>query len=273
MRPGSSEILPDMHASSVLSEGTLFAFLVVLTRVSGALVMVPLPGMQSGTEIPRIFAALAITISLYSSWPQYTGFPAGLARLLPLIASEAAFGVAIGLSVAILNETLKMAAQIMSQQAGYGFASTIDPTTAADSGVLVVIAGLMGGILFLALGLDHVVIRAFAMSLTTRPPGEFHADEHMAEALWRFGSDIFSVGVRLALPSIALLLLIDISLALVGRINAQLHLISLSFPVKMMTAMAIMALLAAMYPRIVRSESVVMIQIINHAAGIELHGR
>jgi flagellar biosynthetic protein FliR len=262
-----------MHASSLLSEGTLFAFLVVLTRVSGALVLVPFPGMQSGTEAPRIVAALAITISLYSCWPRYTAFPEGLARLVLLLASEAAFGLAIGLSVAILNEILKMGAQVMSQQAGYGFASTIDPTTSADSGVLVVIAGLMGGIIFLALGLDHVVIRAFALSLTNRPPGEFHADQQLSEALWRFASDIFSVGVRLALPAIALLALIDIALALLGRINAQLHLISLSFPMKMMTVMALIGLLAAMYPRIVRSESGVMIQIVNRAAGIEAHAR
>jgi flagellar biosynthetic protein FliR len=262
-----------MHASSLVSEGTLFAFLVVLTRVSGALVLVPLPGMQGGTEMPRIIAALAITVALYSSWPRYTAFPESLARLVVLLASEAAFGLAIGISVGILNEILKMGAQVMSQQAGYGFASTIDPTTSADSGVLVVIAGLMGGIIFLALGLDHVVIRAFALSLVNRPPGEFHADEHLSEALWRFSSDIFSVGVRLALPAIALLGLIDISLALVGRINAQLHLISLSFPMKMMTVMALIGLLAAMYPRIMRSESGVMIEIINRAAGIEAHAR
>jgi flagellar biosynthetic protein FliR len=262
-----------MHASSFFGEGTLFAFLVILTRVSGALVLVPFPGMQSGTEIPRIFAALAITLSLYNSWPHYTSFPESLARLGLLLASEAAFGLAIGLSVAVLNEILKMGAQVMSQQAGYGFASTIDPTTSADSGVLVVIAELMGGILFLALGLDHVVIRAFALSLTTRPPGEFRVDGQLAEALWRFASDIFSVGVRLALPSIALLGLIDISLALVGRINAQLHLISLSFPVKMMTAMALMALLSAMYSRILSSESKVMTQIVYHAAGIKMYAR
>jgi flagellar biosynthetic protein FliR len=262
-----------MHASSLFGEGTLFAFLVVLTRVSSAFVILPFPGMQSGTEIPRIVAALAITVALYSSWPHYTAFPAGLLRLSVLLASEGAFGLAIGLSVAILNEVLKMGAQVMSQQAGYGFASTIDPTTTADSGVLVVIAGLMGGIIFLALGLDHVVIRAFAMSLMNRPPGEFRADEHLAQALFRFASDVFSVGVRLALPAIALLALIDISLALVGRINAQLHLISLSFPMKMLTVMALIGLLGAMYPRIMRSESRVMIQIIYRAAGIEMYAR
>lgn len=262
-----------MHANPLLNEGTLFAFLVVLTRVSGALILVPLPGMQSGTEIPRIFGALAITISLYSSWPHYTAFPEGLARLGLLLASEAAFGLGIGLSVAVLNEILKMGAQIMSQQAGYSFASTIDPNTSADSGVLVVIAGLMGGIIFLALGLDHVVIRAFAFSLVTRPPGEFHPDAQLAEALWRFASDIFSVGVRIGLPAIALLGLIDISLALVGRINAQLHLISLSFPVKMMAAMALMALLAALYPRIVATKSGVMVEIIDRAAGLDRNAR
>ena len=48
-----------------------------------------------------------------------------------------------------------MAAQILSLNAGFSFAQTIDPTTQAQSGVLVVFAQLAGGMVFLALGLDR----------------------------------------------------------------------------------------------------------------------
>jgi hypothetical protein len=42
---------------------------------------------------------------------------------------------------------------------------------------------------------------------------------------------------------------------------------------KMLTVMALIGLLGAMYPRIMRSESRVMIQIIYRAAGIEMYAR
>jgi flagellar biosynthetic protein FliR len=181
--------------------------------------------------------------------------------------------MSIGLAAACLNELLKMGGQIISQQAGYGFASMIDPTTSADSGVLVIAAQWIGGLLFLSLGLDREVVRIFAASLSSHPPGMFHADPQIGQALLLFASDIFTVGVRLAFPAMALMLLVDISLALLGRINAQLHLIHISFPIKMMLSLALIAVLATMYPRVVASESVRMLQIASHAAGLKSDAR
>ena len=48
----------------------------------------------------------------------------------------------------------------------------------------------------------------------------------------------------------SLLILVDVALALLGRINQQLQLLSLAFPVKMLTALVILSLVAALYPRI-----------------------
>ena len=255
-----------MPVSSLITEGTLYAFLLVLARIAGAFVLVPLPGMQGGTEIARIVAGVAVTIALMPFWPHFDSMPSGIVTLLVAVISEAVFGLSIGLAVSLLNEMLRMGGQILSQQAGFGFASSIDPMTAADAGLMVVISQLIGSLLFLALGLHREVIRVFASSLTLQPPGAFHADPQLAEAFFRFASHIFTVGLRLALPAIALLGLVDLSLALLGRINSQLQLIHLSFPLKMLTAMLLIALLAGMYPRVMSSESGTMLQIANHAA-------
>ena len=45
------------------------------------------------------------------------------------------------------------------------------------------------------------------------------------------------------------------ALALLGRINAQLQLISLAFPAKMLTTLILMSWLASLYPRILREVS------------------
>ena len=55
------------------------------------------------------------------------------------------------------------------------------------------------------------------------------------------GSNLFSVGVRLALPVVALLVMVDVALALMGRLNAQLQLLSLAFPAKMLVALLVLA--------------------------------
>ncbi len=253
--------------------GTLYAFLLVLSRVTGAFVFVPLPSVTPGTELPRIFAAVAITIALIPSWPKLEAFPDNIGALILSVVIEAAFGLAIGLSVACLNEMLKMGAQIMSTQAGFGYASTVDPNTSADAGLLVVAAQMVGGLLFFAMGLDKQIVRLFAQSLVSHPPGTFRADPQLAEALWHFAGGIFSAGVRLAFPAIALLGLVDLSLGLLGRINSQLHLISVAMPVKLLVALALIAVLAAFFPRVVESQSGVMLQIARRAATLPTHGR
>ena len=82
-------------------------------------------------------------------------------------------GIAVGLAVAFLTEGFQMGAQIISLQAGYTFATTIDPTSGADSAVLLTIAQLAAGLLFFATGLDRQILLAFAQSLSTQVPGHF----------------------------------------------------------------------------------------------------
>ena len=86
--------------------------------------------------------------------------------------AEAGLGIGVGFAVAFLAEIFQMGAQIISLQAGYSFASTIDPTSGADSSVLLSIAQMTAGLLFFATGLDRQVLLAFAQSLRVHPPGQ-----------------------------------------------------------------------------------------------------
>jgi flagellar biosynthetic protein FliR len=166
--------------------------------------------------------------------------------------AEAALGIAIGISVAIVLEAFTLAAQVLGLQAGYAYASTIDPNTEADSGVLLVFAQLVAGMLFFSVGLDREMLRLFALSLDRVPVGTYVFGPSAAESLIRLGAVLFSTGVRLALPVVALLVMVDVALALLGRLNSQLQLLSLAFPAKMLTALLVLSWMAALFPRILR---------------------
>jgi flagellar biosynthetic protein FliR len=236
-------------AASV-STATLLGFLLVLARVSGVFVFLPIPGLRSGADSARVFLVLAIVAALVPFWPHPEHMEQSISTLTVVILSETAMGITIGLCVAFVMEVLQMAAQVAGLQAGYGYASTIDPTTQSDSGVLLVVAQTLAGLLFITTGLDREVIRVFAASLEKFPPGQFVLSPNVAEAVVRMGSGMFSMGVRLALPIVALLGLVDLSLALLGRLNAQLQLITLAFPLKMLSALILFGWLVALSPRI-----------------------
>ena len=236
-----------------LSLSAVFAFVLVLARVSGALIFVPLPGIRSGPEMARILLALSFTIALFPNWPHIEASGVTMGHLVGWMLSEAALGLTIGLAVAFLTEAFLMATQIIGLQAGYGYASTIDPTTQADSSILQVFAQLTAGLLFFAMGLDREILRVFARSLESYPPGAWIPTRAAAEAIIHLGAGMFSIGLRLALPAVALLVLVDLALALLGRINSQLQLLTLAFPVKMLAALGVLVSMAALFPTMFRA--------------------
>jgi flagellar biosynthetic protein FliR len=238
-----------------LSVGALYGFLLVLARIGGSLIFVPLPGVKGAPEPARVALALGFTLALYSRWPVMQTDGVTVATLAGWALAEAAVGLAIGVSVAIALEAFTLAAQVLGLQAGYAYASTIDPNSEADSGILLVFAQLMSGMLFFVMGLDRDVLRLFAISLEKVPAGAYVFGRATAEPLIRLGATLFSVGVRLALPVVALLVMVDVALALLGRINAQLQLLSLAFPAKMLIALILLSWISPMFPRILREIS------------------
>jgi len=239
-----------MGSDLSLPIATVCSFLAVLARVSGAIVFVPVPGMSASPEPARAVFALSLTMALAPFWPVVQ--PPGVGVLLAWMAAETALGLTIGLVVGLLSEAFVMFGQIVGLQAGYSFASTIDPSTQADSPVFVILAQTVAGLLFFSMGLHRDVLRAFARSLETLPPGAFLLSPGTAGLVVRLSSSIFSVGLRLALPVVALLIMVDLALALLGRINQHLQLLTLAFPVKMLLALGLLAAMGGLFPRIYR---------------------
>jgi flagellar biosynthetic protein FliR len=171
---------------------------------------------------------------------------------LRIIAVEAAFGISAGVVVAWLNEALVIAMQVLATQAGYTYSSMIDPTTHADSGTLPVLAQLIAMLLFFTAGMDRAILEAFGASLTTMPPGTFRLDGAAAQAVLQYTSAMLTLAVRLALPLVALLILVDLALALLGRLNSQLQLLSMAMPAKMLLSLLVLASLASVLPLLYR---------------------
>jgi flagellar biosynthesis protein FliR len=228
---------------------TLYAFLLVLARVAGLITFLPVPGLRNAPATVRVLLALAIAFTLFPVWPALPNVNPTLGQLAVWAFCEAGFGLAAGLAVAFLTEGFQVAAQVAGFQAGYGFASTIDPNSQADSSILQVLASLSTGLLFFTTGIDHQLIRVLAASFEKFPAGSWAPASANLEGILRLGGEMLSTGLRLALPVVAVLLLIDFALALLGRVQQQLHLLSLAFPAKMAAALVLLAVLAPVVPK------------------------
>jgi flagellar biosynthetic protein FliR len=221
----------------------------VLARVAGLVTFLPVPGFRNAPDTVRVLLALAITFALFPVWPALPNVNPNIGQLAVWAFCEAGFGLAAGLAVAFLTESFQVAAQVAGFQAGYGFASTIDPNSQADSSILQVLASLSTGLLFFTTGLDHQLIRVLAASFERFPAGSWAPASANLDGIVRLGGEMLSTGLRLGLPVVAVLLLIDFALALLGRVQQQLQLLSLAFPAKMAAALVLLAMLAPVVPK------------------------
>ena len=229
---------------------TLYAFLLVLARVAGLITFLPVPGFRNAPDTVRVVLALAITFALFPVWPALPNVNPTIGQLAAWAFCEAGFGLVGGFGRRVSDRRLpsrraggripgrlRIRVHHRSHQPGrFGASCRSWPRCRPDC-------------CSLPTGLDHQLIRVLAASFEKFPAGSWAPASASLDGIVRLGGEMFSTGLRLGLPVVALLLLIDFALALLGRVQQQLQLLSLAFPAKMAAALVLLAVLAPVVPK------------------------
>lgn len=226
----------------------LYGFLLTLARTGSALLLLPLPAFKDAALTPRIVLTVAVTFALMPVWPMVHFDPFSGAQFFFAVISESAFGLLLGLAMSFLNGAFQLAAQSISMQAGFSFASTFDPTSQADTTVFQMLSQLVSGLLFFSFGIHRQLLRLLAHSFDVFSPDANALSRASLTTIVSLGAIMFTTGLRLALPVVALLLLAELALAVLGRLHAQLHLITLTFPIKTALSFAFLAAILIRWP-------------------------
>lgn len=241
-------IWPGMQSNLTIPLDTVLTFLFVSVRISGAFLFVPFPGAARAIPQAKVLICILTALAVLPQAKQVQGAGLDAAALTGMVLAEAFYGLAIGLIVSVAAEAFQFGAQMLSLQAGLSFASTIDPNTEAESTVLATIAQLMAGCFFFAFGVDGQVIRALVYSLSTHPLGQWVAGAATGDKVVGYLGSIFTTGLLIMIPVIAFLILLDVMLALLGRIHAQLQLLTLAFPMKLLTVTLLLSWVCILFP-------------------------
>jgi flagellar biosynthetic protein FliR len=232
-----------MPAETLAAFPQAAAALAVLPRLGGVLALVPLPGWRAPAAAVRVLLTVALAAGL-SGAARGATLPGDAGGLVVWLISETGLGFFAALAASLAGEALLFGFQSIALQAGYSYALTVNPDSEADSGVLAAGAQILSSLLFFAFGLDGFLLKSFARSLEIWPVGGAQLELSMAEALVRLGGAVLELGLRLALPIAAMLLVADLALALLSRLHAQLQLLTMAFPLKMLAALFMLAALA-----------------------------
>jgi len=207
------------------------------------LAFLPLPGFKSLPAATRVLLALSLAAVLaVSASPALYEERLNSNFLLRLFA-DLLTGVSIGLLSTLVVEAFTLSGQVISVQAGFSYASTIDPFSEADSGILPSLFSLAANLLLMHSSLYAELIRALMAGLLRSPDRALLRAPETARILIGFSTHCLEIGIKLALPIIALLFLADLCIGLFGRLQPQIQFLSMSFSLKLLGSMAAVAAL------------------------------
>jgi flagellar biosynthetic protein FliR len=148
---------------------------------------------------------------------------------------------------------LLFAGQIAGVQLSFSLVNLLDPSTHIETPLLGDLFQLMGTLVLIAAGLDRILLASLVRSFHAVPLGSYGLAPVTALAIVRAAGGVFLAGVELAAPVLAATMLVEIAVALLGRLSPQLPVMSLTVPIKTLTGFAILAGSLALWPRFIEA--------------------
>lgn len=213
-----------------LSLDAVLQYVLVAARVTSAMLVMPVFGLRLAPALGRLGLGLLTALVITPVLPPAVGLPAS-DRLLLLIGWEVLVGLAAGFAVALVFACAQVAAGLLDVQIGFSLATAYDPTFTSQETVIERYLVAFATLIFLQIDGHHWALVGLQQLLVRVPIGEPSAI-HGLDALIGLSSAIFAMALRLALPVLASLLLVDLAMGVVGRTMPQLNLLALSLPIK-----------------------------------------
>ena len=192
---------------------------------------VPVLGARSVPVPVRIGLAGLIAFAAQPSLaaPPVVALDSALA--LTLVVQQVVIGLALGFAVQLVFAAIEFAGEIIGLQMGLNFAGFFDPISATTATATSRFFGTSVAWLFIVINGHLLVIAALVQSFTAFPVGpEPFAFLHQVQP-HRWGAELFSTGLWIALPLVTMLLFVNLVLGAISRVAPQINIFAVGFPV------------------------------------------
>ena len=219
----------------------LISFVWPLTRILGLLMVAPMFGHRSVPARVKVGLGIGITLVVAPALPPLPDVGLASWHGLFILVQQFLIGVGIGFVMRIAIAAADMAGEIIGLQMGLGFASFFDPQSAGQTLVLGRFLNILAVLVFLALNAHLLLIGVLVESFRTLPIGIQPLAAGGFFTLASFGAAVFAVGLQLALPLIAILLIVNLALGILTRSAPQLNIFAIGFPITLTVGLVMLA--------------------------------
>lgn len=225
-----------------LNYNAYLVFLLVFTRMTGALLFNPLLGRRSVPAIAKIGLALLLAVVVIPTLKTPApSFPTPISFMLALI-RELLIGYALGLIANLFIAWVLMAGEIMDMEMGTSVSKIYDPQSGVSMPVTGTALNIMLTLIFFSTNGHLTLIKIVATSLQMFPPGPQMVGFEVGQYITMMLGDMIVLALKLAMPVLAIELLSEAGLGVLMRIVPQINVFVVGIQIKMGIGLAVVVL-------------------------------
>ena len=239
------------------SEGRLYAL--ECARIAGLVIAAPLAWLNAPM---RVRGALVLMLGFVVHGASRSELvPPAFLEFSWVLVTEFMLGIAMGLVVRFVVAMAEVAAEAIAPMLGLGVAHIFDASSHSTQNVLSTLMRNVSVLIALATGAHRALLEALLGGFRAIPVGGVIAPANSLKMICDLSSSVLLVGVRLALPMLAVLFIVQVTLAFVSRAAPQLQVFSVGFAIATAVGLTTLVLI---FPDITRGFVVEYSQVTAH---------
>ena len=130
-----------------------------------------------------------------------------------------------------LFAAVELAGELVGLQMGLNFAAFFDPTSNAQVSAVSRFMGMIAMLLFIAVNGHLMLLMAVIRSFEAFPVDGNFLQSMQRLQIHTLGAELFASALWIALPMVALMLFVNLTLGIISRVAPQMNVFAIGFPV------------------------------------------
>lgn len=210
-------------------------------RVSAMMVAAPVFNSRMLPVRIRILMAFSFSLAAVPMLPRVPMVdPISYDGLL-IVLQQVIIGLAMGFILQMVFQALVIAGESIANSMGLGFARMVDPANGIQVPVISQFLIVMATLLFVVLNGHLMLIELVINSFRLMPVSTSGLSVPALREITNWGTQMFAGGFLVAIPAVAALMVVNVSMGVITRAAPQLNIFAVGFPLMILLGFVFLA--------------------------------
>lgn len=226
-----------------ITELQAITFLLILARMSSFLVSWPLLG---GVNVPapiKVLLSLLLSLVFFPVLKESMAIEiVSLPHLIFCVFKEVLVGLSLAFVAYLFFYAVQVGSELVAISMGLTSAQVFNPTMSVSMTPVDYFYSIFAGLFFLLLNGHHIFLTGLLHSYDVIPAGRVDLSLDSYSQIALMGREVLIIGFQLSAPVLVSILLINISMAIIGRAVPQMNVLLTSMSLNVLVGVFILAL-------------------------------